>query len=135
MTLPDANPDLLVVSDDLLLPSRIREAAKPLHCDVQTVSSETKAWEAARSASAPLAILVGLSSRRIDGIGFIRALKADTKTQNLPVWAFAGHVETEKHANARDAGADLSLANSSVALHLPQLLARLMVDQKENGGE
>jgi len=116
---------LLVVSDDLMLPSRIREAAKPLGYDVQTAATETEAWEAVRRVPAPHAVLIGLTARRFDPLAFIRALKADSQTQSLFVLAFAGHVETEKHQAAREAGADLVVANSSVALHLPQLLARL----------
>ena len=126
--LPDLpRPFLLVVSDDLLLPSRIREAARPLGYDVQTAASEAAAGEAVRKTPPPRAVLVGLNTRRFDPLGFIRALKADSNTQSLFVLAFAGHVETEKHTAAREAGADLVVANSSVALHLPQILARLAV--------
>ena len=118
-------PYLLVVSDDLLLPSRIREAAKPLNCEVQTVSSQSAALDAVQNPPAPRAVLVGLNTRRFDALEFIRAVKADAQTQHLFVLAFAGHVETEKHQAAREAGADLVVANSSVALHLPQLLAKM----------
>ena len=120
-----ALPLLLVVSDDLLLPSRIREAAKPLGYAVQTVSSAASAREALQKMPPPRAVLVGLNARRFDPLVFIRDVKADPQTQHLLVLAFAGHVETEKHADAREAGADLVVANSSVALHLPQILAKL----------
>ena len=123
----DANADapvLLVVSDDLMLPSRIREAAKPLGYAVQTVASETGVWDAVRKTPAPQALLVGLTARRMNPLALIVALKADAQTAILPIIAFAGHVETEKHQAAREAGADFVVANSSVALHLPQLLKR-----------
>ncbi len=123
----DANADapiLLVVSDDLMLPSRIRESAKPLGYVVQTVASEASVWETVRKTPAPHALLVGLTARRMEPLALIAALKADAQTAHLPIIAFAGHVETEKHQAAREAGADFVVANSSVALHLPQLLKR-----------
>lgn len=118
-------PRLLLVADDLMFPSRVREALRPLEGTVKVAATETAALDAARSEPAPDAVLVNLTARRYDPLAVIRALKDDERTRALPLLAFAGHVEAEKHEAARAAGADLVAANSSVALHLPKLLERL----------
>lgn len=116
-------PRLLLVADDLMFPSRVREGAKPLNARVVVVATESAILEKL-SAETFDAVLVNLTARRYDPIALIRRLKTDT--MDVPVLAFAGHVEKDKHDAAREAGADLVAANSSVALHLPALLSRLL---------
>ena len=113
---------LLLLSDDLLMPSRIREGLRPLGLTLTTAATLDTALPFLNDGNF-VAVFVNLTARRYDPLAAIQALKRAT---TLPVLAFAGHVETEKHAAARAAGADLVVANSSVALHLAQLLPRLL---------
>ncbi len=123
---PPTRPLLLLIADDLLFPSRIREAVKPLGLDLRVVATEAAARAVFASAlPLPRAVLVNLNARRLDPAALIRALKADPATASVPLLAFAGHVETAKHEAARAAGADMVAANSSVSLHLGKLLDRL----------
>ncbi|MBC8102942.1 MAG: response regulator [Cytophagales bacterium] len=117
---------LLLVADDLMFPSRIREGARPLGYRVIVAGTEAAALQTASSSPAPAAILVNLSARRCDPPAVIRALKTNETTRGIPLLAFAGHVEKEKHDEARAAGADQVAANSSVSLHLDLLLNRLL---------
>ena len=117
---------LLLVADDLMFPSRVREGARPLGYTVKTASTEAAALSDAQADPPPIAILVNLTARRFDPLSVIAALKADPNTRAVPLLAFAGHVETEKHEAARRAGADRTAANSSVSLHLAALLSRLL---------
>lgn len=126
-----ARPLLLLIADDLLFPSRIREAAKPLGLELRVAATEATARSVFASASPPpRAVLVNLNARRLDPIALIRALKADPATASVPLLAFAGHVETAKHEAARAAGADMVAANSSVSLHLGKLLDRLLSGER-----
>lgn len=127
-------PVLLLVADDLMFPSRIREGAKPLGYLVQVVGTADAAQTAAREKS-PAAVLVNLTARRYDPVAVITALKEDPQTSPLPLLAFAGHVEQEKHQAAREAGADMVAANSSVSLHLAALLKRLLASKKSEGND
>ena len=126
---------LVLVADDLLFPSRIREAVRPLGHDLVVAATETDARRAVAAGTGGTgdgrvgAVLVNLNARRFDPNRFIRALKSDEATRDVPVLAFAGHVEAEKHAAARAAGADMVAANSSVSLHLPKLLERLLAGE------
>lgn len=108
-----------------MFPSRIREGAKPLGYAVRIAPTEKAAMEGATTAP-PIAILVNLTARRYDPLAIITALKGDERTRAIPLLAFAGHVEREKHQAAREAGADLVAANSSVSLHLGAVLNRLL---------
>ena len=111
---------VLLLSDDLLLPSRVKEALRPLAWSLTVASSGIETALAA----APDLVIVNLAARRFDPLDAVRAAKAAGRK----TLAFAGHVEAEKHAAARDAGADLVAANSSIALHLPALLKQLGFD-------
>ncbi len=128
--LPAARPLLLLIADDLLFPSRIREAVKPLDLELRVVATEAAARAVFVLSPPPRAILVNLNARRLDPVALIGALKADPATAGVPLLAFAGHVETAKHEDARAAGADLVATNSSVSLHLGKLLDRLWSSER-----
>jgi CheY-like chemotaxis protein len=117
--------DILLVSDDLMFPSRVREGLRPLGHTLKTVGSEA-AVQSAIAGHVPSAILVNLTARRYDPLAVIAFLKGTAATAAVPLLAFAGHVETEKHEAARRAGADMVAANSSVSMHLPALLKKLL---------
>ena len=113
----DPTPTVLLLSDDLMFLSRVREALRPLGWPLRQAAADFDTAFALR----PNVVLVNLSARRFDPLdAVVRA-----KGAGLSVIAFAGHVEVQKHADARAAGADLVAANSSVALHLPALLRQV----------
>lgn len=120
----DSDRLLIVLSDDLLFPSRIRESLRALPYRLRIVAADS-ALPAALADELPSGFIVNLTARRYDPAAVIESLKAQPRTAALPILAFAGHVESEKHEAARRAGADLVAANSSVSLHLPALLNRL----------
>ena len=128
--MPDHPPTLLLAADDLLFSSRLGEAARPLGYPLRVAPSLDTVRETARAEPPPVAILVSLNARRFDANALIRDLKSDAATRGIPILAFAGHVETAKHVAAREAGADMTAANSSVSLHLPKLLTRLLSGQR-----
>lgn len=122
---------LLLVTDDLIFPSRVREAVREGNRYVVRVAASSAAALSLAQAEPPAAaVLVNLNARRFDPLAVIRAFKSDAGGQVVPLLAFAGHVETDKHAQARNAGADMVAANSSVSLHLPVLLLRLLAGER-----
>ncbi len=123
-TIAEKPPLVLLVSDDLMMGSRVKEGVKVAGYAFASVSTEAAVQAALAAEPRPVAVLVALTVRRLDPYALIRSLKAEHPM--LPVMVFAGHVEREKHAMAREAGADLVSANSSVAMHLPALLTRLL---------
>lgn len=123
-TMKETQPLVLLVCDDLMMGSRVKEGVKVAGYGFASASTEAAVQSAVTSEQPPVAVLIALTVRRLDPYALIRTLKADHPA--LPVLAFAGHVEREKHALAREVGADLVTANSSVAMHLPALLSRLL---------
>ncbi len=123
-----SSPYLVLIADDLMMPSRIREGCRPLGYEVRVAATSDAAFAllAESEATPPVAVLVNLTARRYDPNPLIRAIKSDTRFFAVPLLAFAGHVEKGKHDAARVAGADMVAANSSVSLHLPILLSRLL---------
>jgi DNA-binding response OmpR family regulator len=119
---------LVLVSDDLLLGSRVKEGALGAGHSVVVAATEDALRKALAADPRPGAVLIALNLRRSDAYALIRLLK--TEYVGLPVLAFAGHAEREKHAMAREAGADMVAANSSVSLYLPALLTRLLSGEK-----
>jgi Response regulator containing a CheY-like receiver domain and a GGDEF domain len=134
----DSPPGVVLVADDLMFPSRIREGLRPMGGSLRVVGTEAALMAALAEAPAD-AVLVNLTARRYDPVSVIRALKSGEATRSVPVLAFAGHVEKEKHEAAREAGADMVAANSSVSMHLPTLLGRLLrgerTDSASDAGE
>ena len=118
---------LLLIADDLLMPSRIREGIKPLGYTLELATSLESAVARAPQCQA---ILINLTARRYDPLAIIRALKAQF---SIPILAFVGHVEREKQEAARTAGVDFVVANSSVSLHLETVLTRLLRGEEDSG--
>src|SRR5205809_634387 len=78
---PAAAPHcILLVADDLMTPSRVREGARPLGFEVRVAATGAAAREAAIALPAPVAILVNLTARRYDPVAVITSLKADATT-------------------------------------------------------
>ncbi|MFM7322007.1 MAG: hypothetical protein ACKO5K_10860 [Armatimonadota bacterium] len=100
--------------DDLMLASRVREALRGFVVDLVRFHADAATQASAR----PDCVLVSMASRRGDPVECIRA----AKDSGIPVVAFAGHLESDRLEQARSAGADRVVANSSVSSHLPEVL-------------
>jgi CheY-like chemotaxis protein len=73
----------------------------------------------------PLLLLADLDVRA-DIVGAIEKIKADPACAHLPVIVFAPDDRPELLAAAEKAGAGLTVAESALAGHLPQLLDRAL---------
>jgi len=109
---------------DLLFAARIRGTADAAGVTARTFTSAA-ALEEAVHAGAPALVLVDLGVRNADPAALIARLRADPATAQVPVIAFAAHVERDAIAAARRAGADRVLARSAFVRELPGVLAAL----------
>ncbi len=116
----DSAMTLVVLEDDLLFLSRIREAAgtRP----VQVVRSASALIEACRAAETPL-VVADLDSARLRAAEAIRALRQDPAGAQLTVLGFFSHVHAERAQEALAAGASRVLARGAFVRELPELLA------------
>jgi len=106
---------------DLFFGSRIREVARQLGVDVELVKTpETLVARAAEAA--PRLVIVDMSLRAGDPAGAVRALKADPRTQRVPVIGYLFDSDEERIREARAAGCDRVLSRGGFTNKLPELL-------------
>lgn len=107
---------ILVLVDDLIFLSKIRETAKLVNAEVEVVQP---AMLCERLASGSVsAVICDLNFR--PSLEAVRATKRDFCS--IPIIGFLSHVQAELAAAAREAGCDTVIARSAFTLHLPELL-------------
>jgi CheY-like chemotaxis protein len=120
---PVIKPRVLVIDEDLLFSTRVENTLRTLGYDVYVTSHPDEAVAIAQDNLLSLAIINF-------GREGLRPLETTVRLKDVcqapPVLAFVSHkLIPETRDSARDAGCDLLVANSAVALRLPQLAARL----------
>jgi CheY-like chemotaxis protein len=74
----------------------------------------------------PLLLFVDLKAPG-DILGIIGQIKADAATAHVPIIAFAPDTELPLAEAAKNSGANLAVADSAVANHLPQLIDQALL--------
>jgi DNA-binding NarL/FixJ family response regulator len=111
---------LVVLEDDLLFLSRIREAAGAQ--PVRVARSTAALLEACRADPAAM-VVADLDSPRLRAVEAIRALRQDPAGAGIRVVGFFSHVHAERAQEAIAAGADQVLPRSAFVRDLPSLVA------------
>jgi DNA-binding NarL/FixJ family response regulator len=106
--------------DDLMLLSRVREAAKALEVEVRGMRRVADLLEACRHA--PPGVLMDLDSARLPTAEALTALKSDPTLGAIPVVGFFSHIHPERARAARDLGCSRVLPRSAFVQELPSLL-------------
>lgn len=115
------NP-ILVVVEDLIFLSKIRETARLVNVAIEVVAAE-RLKEALAAAAAP-AVICDLNYRGGLALEAVRALKSCPRLQSIPVVGFLSHVQADIAAAAKEAGCDVVMARSAFSAQLPQLLRK-----------
>ena len=126
MSNPDLNPGLpglriLVVEDDPSARWALCTLMKKLGYNCQTACDGEDALRMVES-FVPQVILMDLMIPGLDGLETTRRLKADARTQKIPILALTGMVSEMIEATAREAGCDDFLSKPIV---LNDLLTRV----------
>ncbi len=112
---------VLVLVDDLLFLSRIREAARGTGAQVRPVRGAADLVATARDGGR--LVLVDADSSRLPWADAVGALRSDPSLAALPVVAFLSHVHAERADAARAAGCSRVLARGAFVQELPRLIA------------
>jgi CheY-like chemotaxis protein len=112
---------VVVLEDDLMFLSRVREAARAGAVELEVVRGKAALLDACR-AQAPALLLANLDSPRLGAAEAIRALKAEPGLAGVQVVGFLSHVRADLAMAAREAGCDRVLARSGFVQELPRLL-------------
>jgi CheY-like chemotaxis protein len=115
-----ALPPVVVLVDDLMFVSRIREAAKGLSVPVRTVRTTADALAACREGAR--IVIADLDTPRLPVLETMAAIAADPALAGVRLVGFYSHVETERAHAARAAGCGTVLPRSAFVRQLDELL-------------
>jgi DNA-binding NarL/FixJ family response regulator len=106
--------------DDLMLLSRVREAAKALEVEVRGMRRVADLLEACRHS--PTVVLIDLDSARLPSTEALTALKGDPALARIPVVGFFSHVHPDRARHALELGCARVMPRSAFVQELPSLL-------------
>lgn len=114
---------VLAMVDDLMFSSKIRAAAKQLDVPL-TFARSREAALTELAQSKPGVVILDLNGSRMDPLGTVAAMKADSSLAGIPTVAFVSHVHTDLIDAARRAGVDEVMPRSAFFVQLADILAR-----------
>jgi CheY-like chemotaxis protein len=117
-------PLALLFYERLMPGSQLVNRLQDLKYRVLTVNNITTLAATARREQ-PLFLMVELDSRG-EVMAAIEKIKNDSPTSHLPIIAFAPDQKADLFAAAQQAGASLTIGETALASHLPQLLDQAM---------
>jgi DNA-binding NarL/FixJ family response regulator len=106
--------------DDLMLLSRVREAARALDVEVRGMRRVPDLLEACRHS--PTVVLIDLDSARLPSTEALTALRSAGHLESIPVVGFFSHVHPERARTAQELGCARVLPRSAFVQELPSLL-------------
>ena len=110
----------VLLVDDLMFASRIREAAKVKGVTVSSARTAEQALAACRAGARTL--IADLDSTRLPVLDALHAVSADPALAGVQLVGFFSHVETETARAAQAAGCRTVLPRSAFVRQLPDLL-------------
>ena len=99
-------PRVLVADDNADMRNYIRRILASVRCDVEAVSDGMAALEAARRPEPPDLVLSDVMMPRLDGFGLVRSLRADPRTEGIPVILLSARAGEEARVEGLNVGAD-----------------------------
>lgn len=117
------NVPILVVVEDLIFLSKIRQTAQESGVAVESVEINKVAERL--PVSSTCAVILDLNHRSGHALETARALKSGDQASKIHVVGFLSHVQADLAREARQTGIDQVLARSAFAAQLPELLRRL----------
>jgi PleD family two-component response regulator len=112
---------VLCAIDDLMFTSKVRVAATQAQVEVRFVRSPEALMAEARQ-ERPTLVIVDLNADRLRPLEMLACLKAEPALADLRTVGFVSHVQADRIAAARAAGANDVMARSAFVAQLPDLL-------------
>lgn len=111
---------VLVLVDDLMFLSRIREAAKGRDVPLRAVRTVADVLEGCRAGART--VIADLDTPRLPALEAVTAVAADPALAEVRLVGFYSHVETERARAAREAGCREVMPRSAFVRLLPTLI-------------
>jgi DNA-binding NarL/FixJ family response regulator len=112
---------IVCVVDDLLFSVKISTAAKSIGANVYFERRPGTAVATIKEKQ-PSLVIFDLNSAKLNPLGTIAELKADSATRGIKTLGFVSHVHADTIEAARQAGVDEVLARSAFADRLAEIL-------------
>jgi PleD family two-component response regulator len=119
-------PKIIAVLDDLIFSSKIREAAKPLHLELELIKNPNGLSQKIKSEK-PSLLIFDLNSKSCNPLQIIKDLKSSSDLKDIPILGYLSHVQTELKEEAAKAGCDLVLPRSRFSRELREILMRYSI--------
>jgi two-component system, chemotaxis family, chemotaxis protein CheY len=87
---PQARRSILVIDDDAAMREALEEVLRDMGIHVHAAADGQEGLERLRAGPRPCAVLLDMKMPRLDGEGFLRALRADPHLRDLPVVTMSG---------------------------------------------
>ena len=113
-------PTVIVLVDDLMFGSRIREAAKGRGLEVRSARTVEDVLAGCRAGAST--VILDLDTPRLPVLEAVSAVAADPALSGVRLVGFYSHVETETARAAREAGCREVLPRSAFVRQLPDLI-------------
>jgi DNA-binding NarL/FixJ family response regulator len=115
---------VLAFITDLFFQAKVAETAKQVGVPIKIVTSLYKFIPELKEG--PSLVVIDLAAQGIDSQALISQVK--NSAPDLPVVAYAAHVDTELIERAAAAGADQAMSRSKFSKQLPELLSGTLGD-------
>lgn len=112
---------IVVLAGETLFQKTLEEAAEAVAAELLVLSEEEPFWAALQEAT-PEAVFVETGFSALDAGEIIQKLKSNPSTRRIPVVAFGDSLRADLLQDAKEAGADLTLARAAFRDQLSQLL-------------
>jgi PleD family two-component response regulator len=112
---------IVVLAGETLFQKTLEEAAEAVSAELLVLSEEEPFWAALQEAT-PEAVFVETGFSALDAGEIIQKLKSNPSTRRIPVVAFGDSLRADLLQDAKEAGADLTLARAAFRDQLSQLL-------------
>ena len=94
---------ILVAVSDIFFYTKIRDAFLPSGYTLVRIRN-SKDWQEKALQSQPIGMIVNMNDDRLNAPDILKALKAFSQTQSLPILAFANHEEVGSWKLAKELG-------------------------------
>lgn len=116
---------LLVAVSDIFFYTKIRDAFRPQGYTLERLRN-TDDWMSKMGDQPPTAIIANMNDDRLDVPGWLRAVKANPQTQDIPILAFANHEEITTWKLAKDLGINKIVSRNEFSARTLALLEELI---------
>lgn len=123
-----ANKTILVAVSDVFFYTKLRDALMSQGYKLEKARSEQDVVEKASSLN-PAAIVLNLNESSFDVFDALKVIKGDTRSQSIPILAFANHEEVETWKRAKELGVSKIVSRNEFSSRTLDLVQQVMNNQ------